>query len=312
MNETSLEYPARDKTFASTTERNIQILQMAMEYPCQLDKIADAFLLTEHQIRKILIVLGFPCRARYSHRKALIIEYLRNGYSVEEIASHFELSLSRAHRIIYDEGYKPSQVIREKKIERAKELRKNGETYTRIGQQIGCSADFISSHIGANPLLQKRCEWCGNSYRQRKVTQKYCSSECQIKAKNKKVAFFMCKECGRTFGVNTGRRNTSNSTCSQFCMGLNQKRLLATRNIEIKRLAKTGMSAKNIASMFELSPSSISQIINYERVPFPPLGWAIDKPLKTVTARGRRLIRQRIMETRKAYQEWQEQKGGGG
>lgn len=302
--------PENSKTFTSITERNIQILQMALEYPCQIEKLANVFMMTTRQINRILFELGFPSHARTSYRNSLILERLKKGDTVDDISRYFRLQPATISCISYHTGYKPSEFNISKQIEKVKVLRRDGLSDAEITRQIGSNPTFANQHLGKIILVEKKCKWCGSTYQPIVAKQKYCSKQCRITNFTKKKAItIICKECGRAYKIPLRKR--SQKFCCLFCRGLYQRRMLAPRNNRIMQLKKYGSSIENLSQRFNFTKKYIKTVLNDKQERFPPLGWAVDRPLKTATARGRRLIRQKITETRKAYQEWQEQKGGG-
>lgn len=66
--------------------------------------------------------------------------------------------------------------------------------------------------------MKKICECCGIEYNAKRSSSKYCSKECQIKARTKKVKV-QCDYCGKTIEKKSCHMNTKHNFCSKECQG---------------------------------------------------------------------------------------------
>lgn len=293
---------SNELSFTSITERNVQILQMAMEHPYQLDKIANAFTLSLYRTREILNDLGFMYKNRMRHRDNLVMADLQSGMDTETLCNKYCFGKRQLWVIARDNGYSLQvESIKIKKI-KAKQLKDLGYSHNEIAKKLNVTKGTIINWIGRKCSMVS-CDYCGNSFIQNQPTHRFCLWRCQRLSAASKKNTRSCVECGIMFEF-TGRPDRR-KFCLPFCRYLHRSRNIYSRKIVIQKAYKSGISKKDLCFKFNLSLSRIEAILRTPIKNFPPIGWAVNRPIAGITSRGKVLIRQIILKTRREYQEWQ-------
>ena len=66
--------------------------------------------------------------------------------------------------------------------------------------------------------MRKNCEYCGIEYNAKRSSSKYCSRDCQIKARTKRVTV-QCDYCGKDIEKKQCHMNHEHHFCDKVCQG---------------------------------------------------------------------------------------------
>ena len=110
--------------------------------------------------------------------------------------------------------------------QRIDEMRKHGESYTKIAASLGLSENTIKSYCRRNLLKIDTCPQCGKPlvHIPHKRNKKFCSDKCRMawwkahpEALNRKAIYnFACLQCGTVFQA---YGNAKRKFCSRSCYG---------------------------------------------------------------------------------------------
>lgn len=104
------------------------------------------------------------------------------GYTAREIQNEINCSTDRVYEIAKQHSLKITKPA-EKKAERIRELRRQGETLGEIAKALGMSKCGVSDIIRRYDIPQRkeerrRCAVCGTEFIVKDINQKYCSVQC--------------------------------------------------------------------------------------------------------------------------------------
>lgn len=76
---------------------------------------------------------------------------------------------------------------------------------------------YFHSRGRCNPYLYKICPYCGETFRRKRKTQKFCSKKCAITVMNSPILLRRCLGCGKEFQIRLLRKNQDNESYCPSC-----------------------------------------------------------------------------------------------